>query len=337
MRTGGRPSQLGSSRWAEKAVRPRRHVRDVPRRARTALPYPRARRSSPATSPRWPPNGINARAHLHGAAALAARPRRRARAVGDGRPAVGAARRLPRRRAARGAIDRGAVRAGVRGLRRPSRGALLRGRQRDPGLDRALARPPADRALPRAALPRRRSDEDPDALVTYVNYPRPSTSQLPFLDLVCFNVYLETRRAVRGLPRAAAEPRRRPAAGDRRARASTAAATASEAQAEALELAGARRAFAAAAPGTFVFAWTDEWHRGGDDVDDWDFGLVDRDRAPEAGARGGRRAPSPTRRSRREPAGPRISVVVCTLQRRARRSRECLDGARARSTTPTTR
>ena len=35
--------------------------------------------------------------------------------------------------------------------------------------------------------------EDPDGLVTYVNYPSTEFLQLPFLDLVCFNVYLESQ------------------------------------------------------------------------------------------------------------------------------------------------
>src|SRR5207253_9662291 len=35
--------------------------------------------------------------------------------------------------------------------------------------------------------------EDPDGLVTYVNYPTTEYLHLPFLDLVCFNVYLETQ------------------------------------------------------------------------------------------------------------------------------------------------
>lgn len=35
--------------------------------------------------------------------------------------------------------------------------------------------------------------EDPDGLVTYVNYPTTEYLQLPFLDLVSFNVHLESR------------------------------------------------------------------------------------------------------------------------------------------------
>src|SRR5262249_40210705 len=36
-------------------------------------------------------------------------------------------------------------------------------------------------------------EEDPEALVTYVNFPTTEYLRLPFLDFVCFNVYLEER------------------------------------------------------------------------------------------------------------------------------------------------
>ena len=36
-------------------------------------------------------------------------------------------------------------------------------------------------------------DEDPDGLVTYVNFPTTEYLQPPFVDFVCFNVYLEER------------------------------------------------------------------------------------------------------------------------------------------------
>ena len=35
--------------------------------------------------------------------------------------------------------------------------------------------------------------EDPSALVTYVNFPTTEYLDLPFLDFVAFNVYLETK------------------------------------------------------------------------------------------------------------------------------------------------
>src|SRR5467141_116681 len=40
--------------------------------------------------------------------------------------------------------------------------------------------------------------EDPEVLVTYVNFPTTEYLQLPFLDFVCFNVYLETQSALEG-------------------------------------------------------------------------------------------------------------------------------------------
>jgi GT2 family glycosyltransferase len=74
-----------------------------------------------------------------------------------------------------------------------------------------------------------------------------------------------------------------------------------------------RRSFATGAAGIFLFSWTDEWHRGGREVDNWSFGLVDRERRPKpslaaiADAFSG--APFP-----RDPGHPwpKISVVVCT-------------------------
>src|SRR5947208_2115135 len=39
--------------------------------------------------------------------------------------------------------------------------------------------------------------EDPEGLVTYVNYPTTEYLELPFLDIVCFNVYLETQERLR--------------------------------------------------------------------------------------------------------------------------------------------
>ena len=42
-----------------------------------------------------------------------------------------------------------------------------------------------------------------------------------------------------------------------------------------------RTCFAEGCCGVFIFAWTDEWHRGGYDIEDWDFGLTTRDRKPK--------------------------------------------------------
>jgi len=41
-------------------------------------------------------------------------------------------------------------------------------------------------------------DEDPEGLVTYVNYPSTEYLELPFLDFTCFNVYLESQDKLSG-------------------------------------------------------------------------------------------------------------------------------------------
>ena len=91
-----------------------------------------------------------------------------------------------------------------------------------------------------------------------------------------------------------------------------------------------RAAFEEGACGAIAFAWTDEWWRGGHDVDDWAFGLVDRERRPKPAARGGgrgvrRRAVLARARSA---TWPRVSVVVCAYNA-ADTLEDCLQLARA--------
>jgi len=151
-------------------------------------------------------------------------------------------------------------------------------------------------------------DEDPDGLVTYVNFPTTEYLQLPFLDFHCFNVYLETERQLEGYlarlqnvtgdaPLVMAEigldSRRN---GQAR-------------QAESIE-AQVRLAFAAGCAGAFVFAWTDEWHRGGYDVEDWDFGLTDRQRRPKPALTAVGKAFSEAPFSMKA-EWPKMSIVVC--------------------------
>lgn len=166
--------------------------------------------------------------------------------------------------------------------------------------------------------------EDPHGLVTYVNYPSTEYLQLSFLDFVCFNVYLES-------------PVRFEAylahlhilAGDRPLIMAEigldSERNGAETQASALAL-QIRAAFAGGSAGVFVFAWTDEWYRGGHDIDDWTFGLTDRNRCPKPALAAVRQAfaetPFPPDGHR-----PRISVVVCTYNG-ARTIRSCLDSLR---------
>lgn len=151
--------------------------------------------------------------------------------------------------------------------------------------------------------------EDPQGLVTYVNYPTTEYLELPFVDLVCFNVYLETQEKLESYL-----ARLQNIAGDRPLIMSEVGLDSrrhgEEHQAEVLDW-QVRTAFAAGCAGSFVFAWTDEWHRGGHDIEDWDFGLTDRERRPKAALASVCNAfaevPFP-----KDWDWPRISVVVCT-------------------------
>jgi GT2 family glycosyltransferase len=150
--------------------------------------------------------------------------------------------------------------------------------------------------------------EDPEGLVTYCNFPSTEYLDLPFLDLACFNVYLEDAGKL-----AEYLARLQNLAGDkplllgeigldsRR--------NGEHRQARAL-YEQVRTAFAAGCAGAFVFAWTDEWHRGGQEVRDWDFGLVGRDRTPKPALAAVRRAFANTPFPADAP-WPRASVVVC--------------------------
>jgi GT2 family glycosyltransferase len=166
--------------------------------------------------------------------------------------------------------------------------------------------------------------EDPAALFTYVNYPSTAYLDLPFIDIVAFNLFLESRqRFEEYLPKLHNIADERPL-------------ILSEVGLDSLrngELAQARSigwqihsAFAGGCAGTFVFSWTDEWHRGGFDVHDWRFGLTDSERVPKpslvAAAEAFQDVPfSP------ECRWPKISVVVCAHNEESLIG-DCLDGIR---------
>ena len=164
--------------------------------------------------------------------------------------------------------------------------------------------------------------EDPTALVTYVNFPTTEYLRLPFLDFLCFNVYLESRDRLEAyLARlqnlAGEKPLLMAEIGlDSRRNGVDAQATSLSWQIEA--------SFAAGCVGATIFAWTDEWHRGGHPIEDWDFGLVTRERDPKPALDAVARAfdETPFRSALR---WPRISVVVATLNG-ARTIRDTMEG-----------
>lgn len=165
---------------------------------------------------------------------------------------------------------------------------------------------------------------DPEALVTYVNFPTTEYLELSFVDFLSFNVYLETKEKLEGyLARlqnlAGEKPLVMAELGLDSMR------NGEEAQASTLEW-QVRSTFATGCAGIFVFSWTDEWHRGGYDIEDWGFGLTDKNRRPKLSLLSVGKAfaevPFPP-----DLNWPSISVVVCTYNGK-RTIRDCLDGLR---------
>jgi GT2 family glycosyltransferase len=164
--------------------------------------------------------------------------------------------------------------------------------------------------------------EDPGALVTYVNYPSTEHLRLPFLDFTAFNVYLEARDRLE-----AYLARLHNLAGDRplvMAEIGLDSRRNGPDQQVAVLDWQVRAALGAGCAGAFLFAWTDEWHRGGHDIEDWDFGLTTRDRRPKpalaAASAAFSEAPFPP-----GARWPKVSVVVCT-HNGARTIRDTLRG-----------
>ena len=164
-------------------------------------------------------------------------------------------------------------------------------------------------------------EEDPGALVTYVNYPTTEYLELPFLDFVSFNVYLEEKDCFE-----AYLARLQNLAGDRPLVLAEVGLDSrrngADQQAKSLER-QLRSSFAGGCAGAFVFSWSDEWYRGGAEIEDWDFGVVSRRREPKPALEAVRRVYGEVPFSRRG-AWPRISVVVCSYNG-ARTIRETLE------------
>jgi O-antigen biosynthesis protein len=171
-------------------------------------------------------------------------------------------------------------------------------------------------------LYRAAKQEDPEGLVTYVNYPSTEYLELPFLDLVCFNVYLESQgRLDAYLAKlhnlAVDRPLVMGEIGLDSLRKSEAA------QARVLDW-QIRTSFAAGCAGAFVYSWTDEWYRGGGEVYDWKFGLTDRERRPKPALATVREVFAEVPFVPNVP-WPRISVIVCS-HNGSRTIRDCCDG-----------
>ncbi len=153
-------------------------------------------------------------------------------------------------------------------------------------------------------------EASPETLLTYVNFPPTEFLDLPFFDVCAFNVYLHREPELR-----AYLARLQHIAGQKPLLLAEAGADSIREGEEgqgAITAMHIRAAFEEGACGAVAFAWTDEWWRGGVDVKDWAFGLVDRQRRPKpaTAAVAAVYADAPFSQEVRC-TWPRVSVVVC--------------------------
>ena len=166
-------------------------------------------------------------------------------------------------------------------------------------------------------------EEDPSGLVTYVNYPSTEYLELDFLDLVAFNVYLESVERLEAYLK-----RLHNLAGDRPLLMGELGLDSGRhgegGQAWGLD-AQIRAVSASGCAGSFVFAWTDEWHAGGREIESWRFGVTDRERRPKPALPAVRRA-FEARPVPEHPDWPLVTVVVCAFNAEETLA-DCLEGA----------
>lgn len=119
-------------------------------------------------------------------------------------------------------------------------------------------------------------DGDPTALVSYANYPCTEYLDIDFTDFLSFNVYLHKEKDFRSyLARLHNLAEDKPLVLSEFGIDSIREGVEGQAQILDRKLASS---FKTGAAGTIVFSWTDEWFTGGFAIQDWAFGLVDRDR-----------------------------------------------------------
>lgn len=152
--------------------------------------------------------------------------------------------------------------------------------------------------------------EAPHALVTYVNYPTTDYLDLPFLDFVCFNVFLHRESDFKAyLSKLQNIAGNRPLVLTELGMDSLREGEAAQARFLDWQL---REAFGGGVAGVCVFSWTDDWYRGGAQIEDWAFGLVDSARNPKPAYNTvcERFAHTPFELEAQQ-GWPKVSVVVC--------------------------
>lgn len=164
-------------------------------------------------------------------------------------------------------------------------------------------------------------DGDPELLVTYTNYPTTEYLDVPGLDLVTFNVFLESQQPFRRYLRhlqiiSGARPMILTELGLAAELVGDDAQAASLAwQLDTIDELGLA--------GATIFSWTDDWAVGGQRVEGWGFGLTHVDRTPrpafEVASAWARRKIVDSRVE-----WPKVSVIVCAYNEESTIA-ECLE------------
>jgi GT2 family glycosyltransferase len=165
---------------------------------------------------------------------------------------------------------------------------------------------------------------DSESLVGYANFPSTEYLETDFTDFLAFNVYLHREADLRRYLY-----RLHTLAGDRPLVLTEFGMDSfrhgEQEQAETVSW-QVRTALEMGAAGTYVFSFTDEWFTGGEQVRDWGFGLVDRERQKKAAFRTVRRRYA-TDALPALAEYPKVSVVVCAYNAESTMA-PCLDSLR---------
>ncbi len=162
---------------------------------------------------------------------------------------------------------------------------------------------------------------DPDRLYTFTSYPPTEFLHPKNTDFVCFNVYLHDRKAFESyLARLQSLAAAKPLVLGEFGRDSIRDGEAAQGEFLAWQI---ESAFRGGLAGTVIFSYTDDWFRGGHQIEDWAFGLTRRDRSLKESfaivrQRYGAAPYFPL------PQSPKVSVVVASYNG-GRTLKACLD------------
>lgn len=149
----------------------------------------------------------------------------------------------------------------------------------------------------------------PHALTTYVNHPPTEYLNLPFLDVVSYNVYLEREPEMRAyLARLQTLAHEKPVMLGEMGLDSLR--NGEEKQAQFLDW-QVRAAFEKGLCGVMIYSWTDEWGIFKEDIQGWGFGITDARRRPKPAFETVKQIYNGDLYRTRKTPWPKVSVIVC--------------------------